>query len=500
MNTLIILEMANNHSGNLQHGKNIISAYSNICKEIDCFEFIFKFQYRNLDTFIRKDMQGRIDIPLVKRFTETKLNDNELLILSQTAKDFGFKTMVTPFDEESVDLAVSHEVDYMKIASCSFGDWPLLEKIASTNKHVIASCAGASITIIENVVSFFNNRDISFRLQHCVGEYPTKPSDMNIAQINYLQSLFPNLQIGFSSHEEPSTTNLAPLALASGATSFEKHVALETDSISKNNYSTSPDQFREWIASLLEARAILGQSKTRYQSSEKEALSLRQLQRGLFANKELKSGHVLTSADISIAFPPSENQLTANDLSKYSVITLEKALSHDQPILRDEVSIKNIRNDIFQIAKRIAKLIDESKITVPTFANLEISHHYGLDQFSTYGLSMITVVNREYCKKILILLEGQSHPEQYHKKKEETFHVLWGSGFLTVDSEETKLIPGSVLTILPGQKHFFSSINGLIIEEISSTHYLDDSFYTDSSITLNNNRKTILTHWRIANE
>ena len=57
---------------------------------------------------------------------------------------------------------------------------------------------------------------------------------------------------------------------------------------------------------------------------------------------------------------------------------------------------------------------------------------------------------------------------------------------------------GDTLTILPKQRHSFTSKEGIIIEEISSTHFVNDSFYTDEKITQNKKRKTFLTHWRIA--
>jgi mannose-6-phosphate isomerase-like protein (cupin superfamily) len=142
--------------------------------------------------------------------------------------------------------------------------------------------------------------------------------------------------------------------------------------------------------------------------------------------------------------------------------------------------------------------VKESGVTFPEFADLEISHHYGLERFYEYGLTMITVVNREYCKKILILLSGQAHPEQYHRKKEETFHVLWGSGKIRLNGKEQDMKPGDVFVIQPGTLHYFSSENGLVLEEISSTHYVDDSFYTDEAIHDNKNRKTFITHWRMA--
>ena len=39
------------------------------------------------------------------------------------------------------------------------------------------------------------------------------------------------------------------------------------------------------------------------------------------------------------------------------------------------------------------------------------------------------------------------------------------------------------------------SKEGCVIEEVSSTHYVDDSYYTDETITENENRKTIINYW-----
>ena len=499
MKPLIILEMANNHSGSVSHGQAIINAYAEICREHkNNYDFVFKFQYRDLDTFIRKDMAGNHEIPLIKRFSETRLSTADFEILLDTSREQGFGTMVTPFDEASVDQLLSHNVDYIKIASCSFGDWPLLESIAKAGKPVVASCAGASEEVVDNVVAFFKNRNIFLILQHCIGNYPTAPEDMNVGQVSYLRSRYPFLQIGFSSHEGPTTTDIAPLALALGARSFEKHVALETESISKNKYSTSPAEFSAWLEQLNRAASIIGAKTERYKAQKDEVISLRNLQRGVFVNRAIQAGEIINQEDLYFAFPPSENQITANDVSKYSLITSKEDLKPDQPLISDTVQITNHRDAIQGIAIRVARLVKEARITFPEFADLEISHHYGVEKFYEYGLTMITVINREYCKKILILLPGQSHPEQYHKKKEETFHVLWGAGKIKLDGKEEMMKPGDVFVIEPGTRHFFSSKDGIVLEEISSTHYVDDSFYTDKSIHQNLSRKTFLTHWRMA--
>ena len=58
---------------------------------------------------------------------------------------------------------------------------------------------------------------------HCTSQYPTKDVDANIKSVRFLKDRF-CLRTGFSDH---TVGNLpAQLALAAGATVFEKHVSL----------------------------------------------------------------------------------------------------------------------------------------------------------------------------------------------------------------------------------------------------------------------------------
>lgn len=65
---LFIFEMANNHQGKIEHGKAIIREISKVCSEFNEFKFAFKFQYRDLDTFIHPAYKNRLDIKNVKGF------------------------------------------------------------------------------------------------------------------------------------------------------------------------------------------------------------------------------------------------------------------------------------------------------------------------------------------------------------------------------------------------------------------------------------------------
>ena len=76
---------------------------------------------------------------------------------------------------------------------------------------------------------------------------------------------------------------------------------------------------------------------------------------------------------------------------------------------------------------------------------------------------MIDVLNREYCKKLLVMLPGQKHPTHAHKIKEETFHILNGDITVDLDGKVSELKNGYLLTINSGQKHSFKTKNGVII-------------------------------------
>ena len=492
---LIVLEMANNHMGDVGHGLRVIAEFGAVCRQYPEFKFAFKLQYRNLDTFIHPSMKAREDLKYIKRFSETRLSRTEFDTLVQKMRDEGFMVMATPFDNASVSVIVEQHLDILKIASCSFTDWPLIEAAATANMPIIASTAGADLTDIDKVVSFFQHRNKSFAIMHCVGEYPTADEKLHINQIDLLQKRYPGVRVGFSTHENPDNTDIVKMAIAKGVTLFEKHVGVATPVYSLNAYSASPAQVKAWLNAARYALTVCGVGSDRLPQNEAERASLQSLRRGVFARSNIQAGTVVTGDDVYFAFPPQEGQYTANDWSKYAVFTTTHAVAKDGALSPVNTSRADTRDQVWDIAKKVAALIKASGIAVPGGIDLEISHHYGLEKFEQTGLTLLTIVNRAYCKKLLVSLPGQHHPEQYHRMKEETFHVLHGEVHLFLNGEKRICRVGDVVNIEPGMRHAFVSPTGSIIEEISSTHHKDDSFYTDESIMRNRNRKTLLTYW-----
>jgi sialic acid synthase SpsE/mannose-6-phosphate isomerase-like protein (cupin superfamily) len=489
---MFIFDMANNHGGDLKHGIDIIRQVARVCNKYD-FQFAFKLQYRQLDSFIHPDFKGSKEIKYVKRFEETRLNNEELKALKDEICKSGFIPVCTPFDEGSVNLIEKHGFSIIKIGSCSFTDWPLLEKIAQTDLPLVASCAGSTLEEIDQVVTFFQHRNKNLCLMHCLAEYPAKKENLALNQIDLLKQRYPDIVIGFSTHEEPDNTDSIKIAIAKGAQVFERHVAAESKKYPANAYSSLPGQIDKWLQAAQETYLMEGIAGGRYQISAKEKNDLGGLKRGVFAKKDLKSGEKLTKDNVFYAIPSKAGQLLANDLSKYIEYTLKRSLKADAAVNVKDLKIRNLRQKVLQIIKELKELILKSHIALPEKIDLELSHHYGIDRYEEWGAAILNCVNREYCKKLIILLAGQKHPFHHHLKKEETFQVLYGSMKVTIGKENKFLKAGSMLTVERGVNHDFSTKEGVIFEEVSTTHYPDDSFYADKTILKNKERKTEMT-------
>ena len=64
---LFIYEMANNHMGDVEHGIRIVRELKKASEGFP-FGFCVKLQYRDIDSCIHPDYQGRYDLKYVKRF------------------------------------------------------------------------------------------------------------------------------------------------------------------------------------------------------------------------------------------------------------------------------------------------------------------------------------------------------------------------------------------------------------------------------------------------
>lgn len=488
---LFIFEMANNHMGDLSHGIKIIQELKKITKNINQFDFSIKLQLRD-NSFFHVNHIHRKDHKLIKRFTETRLGGDFLKLINEIKKN-NFITMCTPWDEQATKYLIDNKIDILKIASCSFNDWYLLESFKNFKKKIIASTAGASLLEIDKVYSFFKNKKKNFSFMHCVGEYPTPDENLHLNQIDFLKKRYSDIDIGYSTHEKPDNYNAISIAIAKGACIFEKHVGLKNEKYGINSYSATPEMIEKWLSAAQQAYKILGNfSDKRKGFSTKEISDLRILQRGAYAKKNIKKDTIIKKKDIYLAMPNIKGQLIAKELGMFITYKSKKEILKDQPcMLKDlkknsEVAVKSDKR--FFIRDKIKEKVFLSNVVVPKSSKIEISHHYGIDKFFKIGAVLFHIINKEYSKILVMMFRNQSYPAHYHNKKTETYLILEGDLEIKIKNKLVKLKTGDVYTIKKNTVHSFKTKKGVIFEEIATKYIKGDSKYIDKNI--HKNRKT----------
>ncbi|MEA2013051.1 MAG: N-acetylneuraminate synthase family protein [Verrucomicrobiota bacterium] len=492
---LFIFEMANNHQGDVKLGLKIISEMAKLKRkyQINCG---VKLQLRDLDSFIHPDYISRTDVKHIPRFLSTRLSNEKFRILLDAIHAEGMLSIVTPFDENSVQNSINLGAKILKVASCSAKDWPLLEEISKTKRPLIISTGGCNIEDIDEIYSYFTHKRIDFSLLHCVAQYPANNDSLCLSFIDKLKNRYPEIAIGWSGHEAPDNYDPIKVAIAKGAEIFERHVGVPTETIQLNAYSMYPQQVDNWLDTASTTMKICGNGNQKHISQE-ELDSLLSLQRGVYAKKEIAKGKKIEADDIFFAMPCLEGQLQSSDFGKYRAEYFASREYNTNEAIFEECTIQDKIRIIRSVVHEAKGLLYEANIHIGEDFSVELSHHYGIQQFRSIGAVIINIINRKYCKKLIIVLPGQLNPTHKHLCKEETFQLLTGDLTLKLNKQSHCLKPGDKMLVEPGVFHSFQSNNGAIFEEISTTHLRADSIYEDVIINKLDplERKTIIDTW-----
>ena len=215
------------------------------------------------------------------------------------ARKINITCFSSPFDETAVDLLESLKTPFYKIASPEITHIPLIKKIARTKKLIIMSTGMANLKEIDfayNIAKKNGAKEII--LLYCVSKYPCKISDYNFNNINILKKKY-NCRVGFSDH---STDNkVAAIAIASGATIIEKHIALKTEENSPDYYFSVKDkEIKEYVQNIKQTSSMLGKLFFYRNTNEKKNLRFRQ---SIYAISNIKKGEFFNKNNIKIIRP-----------------------------------------------------------------------------------------------------------------------------------------------------------------------------------------------------
>ena len=347
---LFVLEMANNHWGRLDRGLKIVADFSQVVR-FNNVRAAIKLQFRDVNRFIHRDWRTRTDIRYIKKTLATELSNRDYATLLRAIRDSGCLPMATPFDEESVELCGLLDVPIIKLASSDISDWFLIEKIATLKKPVIASTGGSSLKDVDDLVTFFANRNIPLALNHCVSIYPSEHRDLELNQIDFLKGRYPETTVGFSTHEYRDWSASLLIAYAKGARTFERHIDIDEGGVPISPYCSQPHQIDTWFRAFHLAQEMCGGSGvSKRRCSEGENKYLDSLVRGVYARHDLPKGHVLRDEDLYLAIPLQAGQLSCRETMRGQVLLED--VKADLPVRVENVDSpyahdKNLRQHIY---------------------------------------------------------------------------------------------------------------------------------------------------------
>ncbi|MDQ3048632.1 MAG: N-acetylneuraminate synthase family protein [Bacteroidota bacterium] len=308
----IIGEIGQNHNGSVDIAKLIIDVSARPIEEN-----LFGLQLKKMDAIklTKRDLKEELSRSQMEKpydsahsFGKTyglhreflELNDEEHLECYQYAKSFGFDFVETLCAVGCLSILKLFTPDKLKVASRDLTNLPLLAALAETNIPIIVSTGMAGKKELDDALEIISKYNNNISILHCVSQYPTHPSNVNLNTIAYLKENYPQHVIGYSDHTIGISAPIA--AAAMGARIIEKHITLDrrmkgTDQAG----SLGPDGVNRMVRDIRALELSFGKKEI-FIEPEVEAAKVK-LERSIATKRKISKGEVIGEEDIHLLSP-----------------------------------------------------------------------------------------------------------------------------------------------------------------------------------------------------
>jgi sialic acid synthase SpsE len=252
---MIIGEIGINHNGDIDTALKLIDVA--VENELD----VVKFQKRSpricvpkKQWHVTKDTRWG-EMSYIDYKERMEFGKEEFDIIDAYCEEVGIDWTASVWDDESLRFIMDYDIPFLKVASPTITDYDLLHKIADYDIPVIMSTGMSNEMEIKNAAFMLENNLAS--ILYCKSIYPTMDEDVQLMGIYRLQSMFPEIEIGYSGHEIGYLPSL--MARMLGVNIFERHITLDTGAMGTDHkISLDPKMLQEFVTELNRIDIIMG--------------------------------------------------------------------------------------------------------------------------------------------------------------------------------------------------------------------------------------------------
>lgn len=334
----VIAEIGLNHGGSLER------ALAMVDQAAGAGASAVKLQTIDADRLVARGCQPPAHVrvsSLAEFFRHFELSEAAHATVAGRARARGLAFMATPFSLEAVEMLERVGVDGYKIASGDVTFEALVERCAKTGKPLVVSTGMATLAEIAALVECASSAGADqLALLHCVSAYPVPAGSENLAAIQTLARTF-DVPVGLSDHAP--TASAVPIAIALGASLYERHLVLEDDGGAVDAaVSSRPAELAAIVRAAADTQAALGHG--RLDCASAEAPNLVPSRRALHATRRLLAGDVVTASDV-VAVRPGVG-VPPRALGRLIGMRLTRDVGAGAPFLNDDLANERARDAV----------------------------------------------------------------------------------------------------------------------------------------------------------
>jgi N,N'-diacetyllegionaminate synthase len=291
--TKIIAEIASAHCGNYRELENLIRCSKSAGAD-----------YVKLQIF---------DVASLLALHDVELSDLKHIELEPSAwrealsfcEQLGVKTIIEPYDEASLDLALEFPfISGYKIPASETSNLPFIEKLSKNTNLILISAGGSKLDEISEAlirVREVASSSCEIVILHGIQSFPTLIEDSWLGKISFLASKF-NVCIGYADHISAENVMgrliISLMAIAKGATYIEKHITLDRSKKEYDYYSAlDPNEFQEFIEEIRLYEKSIGEDNFEI-LNQAELLYRDKMKRFCILKEAVAGGRIFNEKDI----------------------------------------------------------------------------------------------------------------------------------------------------------------------------------------------------------